>query len=177
MSEIASKEKFVWYVCYGSNLCYERFMCYLTGEGSTKYGVPSKPERRCSNPNPPLKSVTTIIPYPFYFSRNSITWEGKGVAFIDPSKNGFSIARAYLVTREQYLHVKEREGPCYQNEVRLPDIEGLPAYTFTDTFRHSFVAPGEKYKRVILDGLVECGIHPDGAIAYIEAAIKNGTKK
>ena len=177
MSEIASKEKLVWYVCYGSNLCYERFMCYLTGEGSPKYGVSPKPERRCSNSNPPLKSVTTIIPYPLYFSHNSITWEGKGVAFIDPSKNGFSIGRAYLVTREQYLHVKEREGSWYQYEVRLPDIEGIPAYTFTDSFRHSFVAPCEKYKRVILDGLVECGIHPDGAIAYIEAVIKNGTKK
>lgn len=29
----------VWYVCYGSNLCYERFMCYLTGEGREIYGL------------------------------------------------------------------------------------------------------------------------------------------
>ena len=69
-----------------------------------------------------------------------------------------------------------RQGRWYEKEVKLSDIEGIPAYTFTDRFKHPFVAPSEKYKKVILDGLVECGIHPDGAIAYIEAAIKNGTK-
>lgn len=169
-------EEYIWYVCYGSNLCYERFMCYLTGEGCPKYGVEPKPDGRCENPNPPKKSAVTIIPFPLYFARESRIWEGKGVAFIDPSKKGISIGKAYLVTREQYLHVKAREGRWYEKEVKLSDIEGIPAYTFTDRFKHPFVAPSEKYKKVILDGLVECGIHPDGAVTYIKSVIKNRTQ-
>ena len=165
-------EEYIWYVCYGSNLCYERFMCYLTGEGSSKYGVNARPDRRCANPNPPKKTVTTIIPYPVYFGCFSENWQG-GVAFIDSDKKGFSIGRAYLVTREQYDHVQTWEGKRYRKKVRLSDIEGIPAYTFTDSVRNHFVMPSVRYKKVILDGLVECGIHPDGAAAYINAAISN----
>ena len=100
----------VWYVCYGSNLCYERFMCYLTGEGSEKYGVAARPDCRCNNPNPPQRIEITILPYPLYFARNSSSWQGQGVAFIDPAKKGISLGRAYLVSKEQYLHVKALLG-------------------------------------------------------------------
>ena len=88
-------------------------------------------------------------------------------------RKGISIGRAYLVTREQYLHVKGREGSYYENEIRLPDIEGIPAYTFTDWRRYPYLAPSEQYCRVILDGLVECGLHPDAAKIYLSSAFED----
>ena len=144
---------------------------HLTGEGSEKYGVAARPDGRCNNPNPPQGIEVTILPHPLYFARNSSSWQGQGVAFIDPAKKGISIGRAYLASKEQYLHVKAREGNWYKKEIRLSDIEGIPAFTFTDMAKHPFVTPSEKYRKVILDGLIECRLHPDAAKVYLDAYI------
>ena len=38
----SNKDDYVWYACYGSNLCHERFMCYITGKGNTKYNISTR---------------------------------------------------------------------------------------------------------------------------------------
>ena len=73
------------------------------------------------------------------------------------------------MSKEQYLHVKAREGNWSKKEIRLSDIEGIPAFAFTEMAKHPFVAPSEKYRKVILDGLIECGLHPDAAKVYLGA--------
>ena len=163
-------ENLVWYVCYGSNLCFERLMCYLTGAGSLRYGVPANPAGKCEDPNPPTRNKVVALPYPLYFARNSRTWNG-GVAFIDPSHRGVSIGRAYLITRAQFQHIKRREGAWYQKEVTLDAIEGIPAVTFTDETTQRFVKPSDSYLRVIKDGLLECGIPESFVDSYIKASM------
>lgn len=167
-------DQLIWYVCYGSNLCYERLMCYLTGNGSDRYHIAAKPDGRCSNPKPPERSVVIAIPFPLYFARNSATWQNGGVAFLDPTRQGMSIGRAYLVTRQQFDHIKRREGSWYQNEIRLENIEGIPAFTFTDASPKPFVEPSPLYRQVILDGLIECGVPRSFAESYLSIAAKEG---
>ena len=164
----------VWYVCYGSNLCYERLMCYLTGNGSEKYQIAAKPDGRCSNQNPPERSKVIAIPFPTYFARKSSTWQNGGVAFLDPTRKGVSVGRAYLVTTQQLDHIKRREGSWYQNELYLGDIEGIPALTLTDFSREPSVEPSPLYRQVLLDGLLECGIPKSFAESYLSIVAKEG---
>ena len=60
---INNKKNSIWYVCYGSNLCLERFMCYLTGKGSEKYNVDSNPEREYKDQSLPRRSKLIKIPF------------------------------------------------------------------------------------------------------------------
>ena len=149
------KDKLIWYVSYGSNMCFERFMCYITGEGSEKYGIEPDQKKRCNDITPPLRSQKITIPYERYFGGESVTWNNCGVAFLDFNSNKESIGRSYLITKEQYLHVKKSEGKDYQYEVELKGINGIKAFTFTNENRMPENEPSLEYKKVIEDGLKE----------------------
>ena len=74
----------VWYASYGSNLLYNRFLCYIQGgeiEGANKV-YPG-----CRDRTPPIMDKQIVIPHELYFSKHSNIWENKGVAFIKPTKN------------------------------------------------------------------------------------------
>ncbi|HSX07040.1 MAG TPA: hypothetical protein VLG92_04960 [Candidatus Saccharimonadia bacterium] len=102
-----NSQELVWYVCYGSNLLEERFLCYIRG-GS----VPDRTfiNRGCSDTTLPRRNQALEIPYALYFSGYSQVYEG-GVGFltdvpgITPTK-----ARAYLVTAEQFWEVIAQEN-------------------------------------------------------------------
>ena len=162
------KDKLVWYVSYGSNMYLKRFMCYLTGDGLPEFGVKADPNRRFKDTNLPLKSKTIKIPYEMYFGGSSSTWNNGGVAFLDVNSNKESIGRAYLITKEQYNHVKRYEGSNYQYEVELESIDGIKAVTFTNECRKPKNKPSEKYKKVIELGLSECGLDKGIIIDYID---------
>ena len=105
----------VWYASYGSNLKKSRFMCYIQGgnpEGTTKI------YEGCNNKQPPRKDKSIIIPHELYFSKQSSTWENKGVAFITIKRNESSITygRMYLITKQQFMEVVRQENGICPND-------------------------------------------------------------
>ena len=83
MENQTGNKDLIWYVAYGSNLSSRRFKRYL----DQMPGQPLIPESKAFS-----------IPYNIYFDRESSTWGGGGVAFLDPTKEGFAYGRAYLLT-------------------------------------------------------------------------------
>lgn len=149
-----NKTDLVWYACYGSNLCRERFLCYITGEpfeGKT-YNL------GCSDHTLPRDDRPVLIPYELYFGNSSHTWGGCGVAFLDTSKPGTALGRMYLITAEQYAEVRDQEGRSsawYNAEVPLGTVDGYPIFTFTNSNRRTENAPSARYLDVIRRGLAE----------------------
>lgn len=168
----------VWYVAYGSNLERGRFRCYLEG------GVPPGGRREyvgCVDPSEPLDDLSVEIPGVLVFAGTSTVWGG-GMAFYDPAGLGRVAGRAYLLTRPQLADVVAQEmrrppggafarrltatlpeiesrrvlGPGrYETVVRLRDLCGRPAFTFTcqDVDGLEPRAPTAAYVRIIAAGL------------------------
>lgn len=162
--------KYIWYVCYGSNILYERFMCYLTGSSleSYHYSATCVP---FYDQTPPKRTRVVEIPYNIYFSSHSDNWNSS-VCFLNDTKKGRSVGRAYLITEEQFEHVKRNEGSKYSKLVKLEDIDGIEAFTFTnDKVLENTTVPGRMYMKVIRDGLVECGFEKSDATRYLKKYI------
>lgn len=167
----------VWYAGYGSNLSYERFICYLKG------GVYSPTQRMhsgCSNKNEPIKTESSELPYPLFFARYSASWKG-GVAFIDSyAKNELNVpSRLYLITTHQLLEIWMQENEWtelpeidwnklyesgsidqptgwYNRLLLIGDKTDYPIITFTGSEQKAAIQPpSETYLRVIIDGLKE----------------------
>ncbi len=136
---------YVWYVSYGSNLSYERFMRYIN---------------RCSDTSAPAESRAKTFNYSLYFADKCSIWgDGKGgSAFIDVSKPGLTHCRMYRIKRSQFEEVMEKEGPRYSRRVDLdPEMKGdCPCYTFTSpTVYEERNIPSREYFDTILTGLKE----------------------
>jgi len=103
-----NKQNYVWYLGYGSNLEKQRFLCYIVGgqpRGSNKVYDGARDK------TPPLFSNKFIINHDLYFSKNSSAWNNGGVAFIDVelSNSAKTLARVYLITRQQFEDVARQE--------------------------------------------------------------------
>ncbi|MDW8034515.1 MAG: hypothetical protein RMI79_06270 [Nitrososphaerota archaeon] len=150
------KKQYVWYVGYGSNLCKERFLCYIQG-GRFKWG--GCEARGCKDKTLPKESKPFWIPYRLYFSGKSRCWENKGVAFIytceEPDNNNWTVGRMWKITREQYEEVRYQEGSWYDNEILLGKEDGIPIYTFTSRSKRFICEPSEGYLKTIALGLRE----------------------
>ena len=69
----------VWYASYGSNLCEDRFLCYIKGgmpQGSKKMHL------GCSDKTAPRATQNIIINRALYFAKEYSSWGKGGVAFI-----------------------------------------------------------------------------------------------
>lgn len=134
--------RYVWYACYGSNICKERFMRYIN---------------RCTDTTPPIEDRPYHFPYNVYFAKTSSLWQNGGKAFLDDSCNGNAYGRIYKVTYEQYVQIKSYEGSDYAKQIYLGNIEGLPVYSFTDTQKNVPTrTPSKEYFNTIYKGLCEC---------------------
>ena len=145
----------IWYVCYGSNLRWERFSYYIKGGFCPLNG---KTYAGCDDTSDPLESRAVHVPYDLYFGGSSHVWENGGVGFLDPTYTGDAYARAWLVSRAQYEQIRDQEGRSpewYCDEVALDPIEGIPARTFTNAERREKNAPSAAYLDVIRRGLLE----------------------
>ena len=132
---------YVWYACYGSNLLDARFDKYI---------------QQTTSKAQPIESRPIILPYELHFAKQSPRWDHKGVAFIDPEKAGFCYGWMYLITKEQYEEIKEREGAWYRRKVHVAyDDMGIEIVTFTSPVRFEEQQPGERYLDVIRRGLKE----------------------
>jgi len=161
----------VWYACYGSNLSRDRFMDYISSARDT---------------TAPSEYVPWRLPYALYFSRSSTQWDGGSVAFITPTREEpVSLARAYLITFEQFTDVACRENGrkagCtglsidlaaakkhghsrmlktgwYSELIYLGERNGYPVLTFTspeDLRGEDTRCPSPNYLRKIHSGLQE----------------------
>lgn len=143
-----SNKKRVWYVAYGSNLSRERFMIYIEGGHFRTNDYPP-----CADITPPIKEYRCFVPHERYYALKSSNWGNKGVAFLDVVKgSGNTLCRAYLITEEQFKHIKYREGHSYSYILRLGSIEGYEAITFTGEDRYKEVQPHEDYLKKIEEG-------------------------
>jgi len=144
----------VWYVSYGSNMSLRRFACYIEG-GTPPGGTRRNPGAR--DRRLPERTILVDLPGTVYFAGESPQWGG-GVAFYDHTRPGFTAARGYLVTAEQFADIAAQEmyraprsddplaalvlaplrdgrhelGPGrYETLVEVGRVDDLPLLTFT----------------------------------------------
>jgi hypothetical protein len=188
----------LWYVGYGSNLLRERFLHYVRGGWHAGRG---KRHPGCRDATLPAADGPLRIPGALYFAPiPGGGWSGGGAAFLAPEADGVVLARRYLITAEQFADVLLQEngedpraprtaldlvalGPTggvvpfrggpYSRVVRLADVEGRPALTFTsvEDRRAEAVPPGETYVGTIARGLRETypNLDADGIVPYLAA--------
>lgn len=154
-----NKEDFVWYVCYGSNLSYRRFLKYINS---------------CTDKSEPIDKENITLPYNIYFAGESKNWGG-AKAFLDTNGNGKSYCVKYLIKKEQYEEVKSKEGPDYKTKVDLGfDKYGIYQVSFTatrDDFKRGY--PSQLYKDEIKLGLSEnYGLTQEETDNYLNQILK-----
>ncbi|MFC7493429.1 MULTISPECIES: histone deacetylase [unclassified Nocardioides] len=164
----------LWYAAYGSNLDADRFRCYLLG-GCPPGAARTYPGAR--EPAEPLDDRPFTMAGRVHFAWRSPTWGG-GVAFHDPDADGETLARAYLVTADQFADVLEQEmgrepgvdhdlsevlaggrhavGPGHYETVHLAgELDGRPVLTFStpDVEPLGLRAPAAAYVATMARGL------------------------
>lgn len=158
MQQNHNESKYVWYACYGSNMCQERFICYIKG-GEFKLG--GSYCVGCKDKTLPRENKTIKLRHSLYFARKSSGWGGGGVAFISAEKEedpkNWTLGRMWKITSDQFEEVKEQEGPSwYDYEVgNLGEEEGIPIKTITSKKRQTFNSPVKNYLSTITMGLIE----------------------
>ena len=190
----------VWYAGYGSNLCAERFRCYVAGGTPPHATHPCRGARDTAEPRAdrPLE-----IPHRLYFAGTAETWGGSP-GFVDTAEDPAAPtrARAYLITWEQFEDVVAQENGRattridlgrdertagssirlgsgrYENLLCLGaldgDGEGFPVVTITSpkTMGEAELgAPSSNYLKVMIAGLREShSMRDDELIAYLGSA-------
>ncbi|MEL1135043.1 gamma-glutamylcyclotransferase [Desulfitobacterium sp. THU1] len=165
-------KRYIWYASYGSNLLEERFMHYIQGGVCRFNGVEY---RGCSDKSAPLEDRPCMINHELYFGNRSVTWEGGGVAFLNPTPNEHSDTwgRMFLITAEQFAEVQEQEGAWYDLVIDLGEADGIPIETFTNSKIVTKNDPSQNYIEIIRKGLHET--YPENSEWEIEKyLVENG---
>lgn len=169
----------VWYVSYGSNMAFERLVCYIEG-GCPPGSLRTNPGAR--DPNLPSRSIPVELPGALYFAGESQQWGG-GVAFYDHDATGPTAARGYLVTAAQFADIAAQEmhrvpdpddpleevliegltdgrheaGPGhYETLIEVGEYDGMPMLTFTAPHgldRVTHTKPSPAYLEMLTVGL------------------------
>jgi hypothetical protein len=179
----------VWYAAYGSNLARDRFLCYLQGgrpPGASRTYVGAR------DGTAPLRDVPMTLPGEVFFGWRSPTWGG-GIAFYHADVEGGALARAYLVTDQQFSDVVAQEmhrppgtdldlttvldarrhdtGPGRYESMRLVgQLDGDPVLTFTtpDPAALQRNPPSDAYLSTIARGLRESHeLHDEAICDYL----------
>ena len=190
----------VWYACYGSNICEDRFLCYING--GTPAGA-KKHFKGCEDRTKPKDSRAFTIPHEVYFAKESATWDGGGICFLNPEKsNKQSLGRVYQIGVSQFKDLVRQElifegaieidfealrkngsynclpNGRYGELLYLGELEGKPVISFTSPLYLSeeINAPSAAYLKTIAKGLQEIyDIDKEGLIEYFSEleGIKN----
>ena len=158
--ELNSEEEYVWYVSYGSNMLYERFLCYIEGgffEDGGSYNDP------CEDTSAPVEVRTLEIPYDMYFGNYSGSWNGCGVSFLDTTQKGKAFGVAYLITRKQFEHVAAQEnggrfpgyGSWYEDIKTFGEMDGFDLVTITNDDLRPYNEPCKEYVNTLARGIRE----------------------
>lgn len=185
----------VWYAAYGSNLHYERFICYLRG------GRPpgsSYDYAGARDPRLPRDTRPITLNHRLYFTGASSVWGGSP-AFVDTKLDptATTLGRIYLISTEQFADLTTQEnhgstvgdipfdelhpgeslvvGPGrYANVLCVGQLDGMSVLTLTAPWAMSEVtptSPATAYLRVIAAGLRETYALDDVALATYLSAI------
>lgn len=182
LKKVQSWNEYVWYVSYGSNMLYDRFMCYIKGgsfEGSRHHPP-------CSDTTPPVAVRAIEIPYGMYFANDSGSWKGSGVSFIDITKGGHALGVAYLITREQFDHVVLRENDgrpqnrnrkWYEDTIDLEPMDGFEVKTITHRDIQEYNRPFEPYLNTLRRGIRENWpeMSDDDIEAYLNCSMRQSS--
>ena len=181
----------VWYASYGSNLARDRFLCYLQG-GRPPGATRTYPGAR--DTTAPSDDRALTLPGEMFFAWESPTWGG-GIAFYDATATGSTLARAYLVSEQQFADVAAQEmhrepgqdldlttvlaasrhdlGPGrYESLHLVGDLDGHPVLTFTtpDPAVLQPNPPTQPYLSMIARGLSDThGLGVDEITHYLAA--------
>ncbi|HSX16487.1 MAG TPA: M20/M25/M40 family metallo-hydrolase [Patescibacteria group bacterium] len=174
------KPAYVWYATYGSGLSKQNFLKQVRG------GQPAGSSRvflGCTDPNEPLQDAFISLPYTLYFAGNCQPWGGGGHINIqpEPTPSAHTIARAYLITIEQFEEIAAQQNDRAIAQ-RLPFREAMrdghatvgkgtghydelvycgtkdhhPIFTLTAvTPELPYVAPSPVYAKLLCQGLSE----------------------
>lgn len=179
----------VWYAGYGSNLARDRFLCYLRG-GRPPGASRTYPGARDTTLPGDDRALT--LPGEMFFAWESPTWGG-GIAFYDAGAAGVTLARAYLLTDQQFADVAAQEmhhepgedldlttvlehsrhdlGPGrYESLHLVGELEGHPVLTFTtpDPVALQPSSPTRPYLEVVARGLSDThGLGVDEVTRYL----------
>jgi hypothetical protein len=182
----------VWYTSYGSNMHLDRLAAYIQG------GRPPGATREypgCRNPAMPSRSIPVELTGAMYFATESPVWGG-GRAFYDPHASGRVLARAHLVTADQFADIAAQEmyrapdvdldleGVLSEGRAKLGEgryetlvcagqVDGLPVLTFTAPWGMNdvdWVPPSAAYVRFLAAGLLSAGAWDIEAVASYVAA-------
>ncbi len=175
----SNKSAYVWYAAYGSGLSKENFMHQIRGgqpEGSTRAFA------GCSDQAPPKKETFISLPYPLYFAGTCTEWGGGHINVLpEPSNTAHTIARAYLITVEQFEeiaaqqndrlvtqplplrnamqrgHVTVGDGSGHYDELLFCGTkDDIPVFTLTAVRPElPYTAPTPVYTRLLCKGLSE----------------------
>lgn len=161
LEKIKSWKDYVWYVAYGSNMLYDRFITYIQGgsfEDGGSYNYP------CQDTSLPIKRKAIEIDYDMYFGNYSGSWQSCGVSFLDTTKKGKALAVAYLITREQFEHIASEEnggrppmdqGYWYENIITLGELDGYKLITITNNELRPYNKPCKEYLQTLIKGIKE----------------------
>ena len=157
LSQASEEQNFVWYACYGSNLCRERFLWYIQGGGP-------KNNSGCQDKTLPVVERPYSIHHELYFANQSRTWGNGGVAFLKTEKNEKiqTLGRAYLITTAQFEDIRKQEGSSanwYGHVLDLETLGGIPVKTLTripeDVGQYIINTPSLEYLDMLRRGLWE----------------------
>ena len=160
LDKIDSWKDYVWYVSYGSNMLYDRFICYIKGGSYDN----SRPHPPCNDTTPPVAVKAIEIPYDMYFGNSSEYWDYGGVSFLDTSKEGHALGVAYLITGEQFEHVVKREnagrypdgtGFWYEDIISLGRMDGYEMLTVSNNELRDYNEPCKRYLNTLKKGIKE----------------------
>ena len=99
----------IWYVAYGSNINKDRLLKYIDGG---LYNVTKKAHFGSTDTTKPSKIAIGHIDKRVYFAKNSPSWEGQAVAFINHISEPQIRSKCvyYLVSKRQFLDIYLQEN-------------------------------------------------------------------
>ena len=167
------KDKYVWYVAYGSNLSHLRLIHQFDEDFCYEPYAVKISEYQFENK--PFK-----IWHPIYFANKagySSKWGNTGVAFLDDQSPGFAFGRAYKMPKYLFEYLRDREGRSdnwYNKVVHLGEMEdGIEIVTLTNKNRFDCLKPCEAYLDKIRIGLHELGLNREESDKYLEFVMGN----
>lgn len=154
----------VWYAAYGTNTDFARLAVYVGG-GRPPGG--SRTYLGCRDTTRPEAGVPVLLPGLVQFAGRSSAWGGSSVGFLDPTGDGCSLGRAWLVTSAQLDDLvaqetgrevdgslcgltaalasgRNRSRRAYGTVVHVGDLWGAPVVTATGpwTVNEVLLGPG-----------------------------------
>lgn len=156
-----NRENYVWYVGYGSNMLEERFIHYIKGG---KFRGGGRNHEPCPDQASPKAKMIYEIPYNMYYGNSSGSWDNGGVSFLDITVPGRAYGVAYLINKEQFMHLYKEENAgkiprpdsiWYNSIVSLGQWDGIDVLTITNNRVVDRNQVSRRYLEVLFEGIKE----------------------